>query len=244
MLYYTIFDPQLCAYGVANQQQAIANLVRTQIRSEIGKLALEATFSARETLSAKLLESIDVATDPWGVRVTRAEIQEITPRAEILASMEKQLAAEREKRVTVLKAEGERLAAENRARADANARVTAAEAATEATVLAAQAAAKSTVLRADADAAAAETKAAAARRALCALRDELGADGAMRVEALRLYSEANAELASSANAKTLVLPRGDEWLAPSPPLFSLAASAGPRAKLKLDSALTPAALST
>ena len=192
---------------------AISNLVRTQIRSEIGKLTLEATFSARETLSAKLLQSIDVATDPWGVRVTRVEIQEIAPRAEIMRSMEMQLAAERQKRATILQAEGERLARENSAAAEADARVRAAEAERTATVLAAEAAAAATKLRADADADAFAKQRDAARRALCALRDELGAAEAMRLEALRLYSEANARLASSKNAKTLVVPRGDEWLA-------------------------------
>ena len=192
---------------------AISNLVRTQIRSEIGKLTLEATFSAREALSATLLQSIDEATDPWGVRVTRVEIQEIAPRAEIMRSMEMQLAAERQKRATILQAEGERLARENSAAAEADARVRAAEAERTATVLAAEAAAASTKLRADADADAFAKQRDAARRALCALRDELGADEAMRLEALRLYSEANARLASSKNAKTLVVPRSDEWLA-------------------------------
>ena len=162
-------------------------------------------------LSATLLQSIDEGDRPVGrARDARRDPGDRAAR-EIMRSMEMQLAAERQKRATILQARSSGSRAHSAA-AEADARVRAAEAERTATVLAAEAAAAATKLRADADADAFAKQRDAARRALCALRDELGADEAMRLEALRLDG-VNARLASSKNAKTLVVPRGDEWLA-------------------------------
>ena len=152
VVYYKIFDPVLAAYNVQRLGVAISNLVKTQVRSEIGKLELDATFSAREALGEALLSSLDIATDPWGVRVTRVEIQEITPNKDILRSMEQVMAAERDKRANVLRSEGERLSLANAAAANADAAIQAAKADKTATVLAAEAAATAQTLRAEAEA--------------------------------------------------------------------------------------------
>ena len=148
----------------------------------------------------------------WGVRVTRVEIQEIKPFSDILTSMEKQLAADRDKRALVLKSEGEREARENNAAAEANAQVQQATAEAEATVLQAKAEAESTQLRAAADAEAIRLRGEATRDALLAVQSCVGQAGALQLEALRQYTDANAALAVSPNTKTFVLPRGDEWL--------------------------------
>lgn len=152
VVYYKIFDPVLAAYNVQRLGLAISNLVKTQVRSEIGKLELDATFSAREALGEALLSSLDIATDPWGVRVTRVEIQEITPNKDILRSMEQVMAAERDKRANVLRSEGERLSLANAAAANADAAIQAAKADKTATILAAEAAATAQALRAEAEA--------------------------------------------------------------------------------------------
>ena len=152
VVYYKIFDPVLAAYNVQQLGVAISNLVKTQVRSEIGKLELDATFSAREALGEALLSSLDIATDPWGVRVTRVEIQEITPNKDILRSMEQVMAAERDKRANVLRSEGERLSLANAAAANADAAIQAAKADKTATILAAEAAATAQALRAEAEA--------------------------------------------------------------------------------------------
>ena len=161
VVYYKIFDPVLAAYNVQRLGLAISNLVKTQVRSEIGKLELDATFSAREALGEALLSSLDIATDPWGVRVTRVEIQEITPNKDILRSMEQVMAAERDKRANVLRSEGERLSLANAAAANADAAIQAAKADKTATILAAEAAATAQALRAEAEAGALVTTATA-----------------------------------------------------------------------------------
>lgn len=225
VMYYKVFDPVRSCYGVSDLRSAMSNLVLTQVRSEIGKLDLDATFSARQSLSATLLASMKEGSDAWGIQVTRVEIKEIAPNKDILHSMEQVMSAERQKRALVLKSEGERLARVNNAAAQADAAVQAAVAEKKATVLAAEAAAEARTLAADAEAraivllGAAEANAArlrstAARDGLALVAEALGGrpEDALRYEALRQYSEATAKLSASPNAKTLVLPRGDEWL--------------------------------
>jgi len=226
VVYYRIFDPVLAAYGVANLNLAISNLVKTQIRSEIGKLSLDDTFSARETLGTVLLNSLQEPTDAWGVSITRVEIQEITPRKEILNSMEQVMSAERDKRANILRSEGERLSRSNVAAAEADAAIQEAEAAKKATVLAAEADAAARLLQAEAEAdaivKAAEAEATSTRMAAEATKDALeslasalsgNVEEAAKLEALRQYNEAQASLALSSNAKTIIAPRADEWLA-------------------------------
>merc|ERR1712146_286442 len=101
----------------------IQNLVLTQLRAEIGKLTLDSTFSAREQINAVLLKDLDLATDPWGVKITRVEVRDIIPNKEILQAMELQMASERKKRAMITASEGEQLKAINLAEGEARSRV-------------------------------------------------------------------------------------------------------------------------
>jgi regulator of protease activity HflC (stomatin/prohibitin superfamily) len=151
VVYWQIIDMEKAYYKVQNLEFAMVNLVQTQIRGEIGKLELDQTFTARSQISDILLEELDTATDPWGVKVTRVEIRDITPSKAVQDSMELQMAAERRKRAAILTSEGDREAAVNTARGNADAQVLAAEAQKQAVILAAEAEQQSTLLQADAD---------------------------------------------------------------------------------------------
>ena len=108
VVFYQITDPKLYAYGVDNPLMAIENLTATTLRNIIGDLELDETLTSRETINAKMRSSLDVATDPWGIKVNRVEVKNITPPQAIRDAMEKQMKAERERREAILKAEGEK----------------------------------------------------------------------------------------------------------------------------------------
>jgi regulator of protease activity HflC (stomatin/prohibitin superfamily) len=115
ILYYKVMDPERASYGISNYQFAIIQLAQTTLRSEIGKIELDRTFEERGNINASVVGEVDKATEPWGVKVLRYEIKNITPPKDVLAAMEKQMRAEREKRATVLTSEGFRDAAINTA---------------------------------------------------------------------------------------------------------------------------------
>jgi regulator of protease activity HflC (stomatin/prohibitin superfamily) len=108
VVFFQITDPKLFAYGVENPIMAIENLTATTLRNIIGDLELDQTLTSRETINAKMRASLDVATDPWGIKVNRVELKNIIPPAAIQDAMEKQMKAERERREAILKAEGEK----------------------------------------------------------------------------------------------------------------------------------------
>ena len=167
----------------------------TQLRSEIGKLSLDDTFSAREKINSVLLQDLDIATDPWGVKITRVEVRDIVPNAEIMAAMEMQMAAERTKRAVVIKSEGEQARAVNEAEGEARSRV-----------IDAKANAESTRLRAEAEADKIRLEAEGASRSLQALMDVFDGDAkeAAKFQLSREYLEAQRALATSKNAKTIL----------------------------------------
>ena len=111
VVFFYITDPKLYAYGVERPLLAIENLTATTLRNIIGDLELDETLTSRETINAKMQESLDIATDPWGIKVTRVELKNIIPPAAIQEAMEKQMKAERERREQILKAEGEKKSA-------------------------------------------------------------------------------------------------------------------------------------
>ncbi|OFX24204.1 MAG: stomatin 2 [Anaeromyxobacter sp. RBG_16_69_14] len=113
VLYLKVLDPQRASYGISDYHFAIAQLAQTTLRSEIGKIELDRTFEERSHINAQVVSELDKATAPWGVKVLRYEIKNITPPQDILAAMEKQMRAEREKRAVILSSEGERDAAVN-----------------------------------------------------------------------------------------------------------------------------------
>ena len=108
VVFFQITDPKLFAYGVENPIMAIENLTATTLRNIIGDLELDQTLPSRETINTKMRAALDVATDPWGIKVNRVELKNIIPPAAIQDAMEKQMKAERERRESILRAEGEK----------------------------------------------------------------------------------------------------------------------------------------
>lgn len=108
VVFFQITDPKLFTYGVENPIMAIENLTATTLRNIIGDLELDQTLTSRETINTKMRASLDVATDPWGIKVNRVELKNIIPPAAIQDAMEKQMKAERERREAILRAEGEK----------------------------------------------------------------------------------------------------------------------------------------
>ncbi|MDS3861373.1 SPFH domain-containing protein [Thermosynechococcaceae cyanobacterium BACA0444] len=151
VVYWRILDMERAYYKVENLKMAMINLVLTQIRSEMGKLELDETFTARSQVNEMLLQELDVATDPWGVKVTRVELRDIVPSKAVQESMEMQMTAERRKRAAILTSEGEREAAVNSARGKAEAQVLDAEAQKKSSILAAEADQKVVILKAQAE---------------------------------------------------------------------------------------------
>ena len=108
VVFFQITDPKLFAYGVENPIMAIENLTATTLRNIIGDLELDETLTSRETINTKMRASLDIATDPWGIKVNRVELKNIIPPQAIQDAMEKQMKAERERREAILRAEGEK----------------------------------------------------------------------------------------------------------------------------------------
>ena len=108
VVYFSVMDPKAYAYGVEHPMQALDNLTATTMRNIIGSLELDECLTSRDTINAQMRDVLDEATDPWGIRVTRVELKNITPPAEIQEAMEKQMRAERERRESILQAEGQK----------------------------------------------------------------------------------------------------------------------------------------
>jgi regulator of protease activity HflC (stomatin/prohibitin superfamily) len=115
VLYLKVLNAELASYGVANFVFAITQLAQTTLRSEMGKIELDRTFEERSHINAQIVSELDKASEPWGVKVLRYEIKNITPPADVLSAMEKQMRAEREKRAIILASEGDRDAKINQA---------------------------------------------------------------------------------------------------------------------------------
>ena len=128
VVYFKIFDAKLFTYGVENPIMALENLTATTLRNIIGDLELDETLTSRDVINNKMREIIDIATDPWGIKVNRIELKNIIPPKEIQQAMEKQMKAEREKRQTLLEAEAHKESVVSRAEGDKQAKILAAEA--------------------------------------------------------------------------------------------------------------------
>ena len=118
ILYLKVLNPERASYGISDYQFAIRQLAQTTLRSEVGKIDLDRTFEERTNINASVVSELDKASEPWGVKVLRYEIKTIAPPHDILAAMEKQMRAEREKRATILNSEASREAAINNAEGD------------------------------------------------------------------------------------------------------------------------------
>jgi regulator of protease activity HflC (stomatin/prohibitin superfamily) len=118
ILYLKVLNPERASYGISDYHFALSQLAQTTLRSEIGKIELDRTFEERTTINIQVVNELDKASEPWGVKVLRYEIKNITPPKGVLDAMEKQMRAEREKRALILTSEGERDAAINQAEGD------------------------------------------------------------------------------------------------------------------------------
>ncbi|MDR1495445.1 MAG: paraslipin [Clostridiales Family XIII bacterium] len=152
VIYYQVTDPKLYTYGVEYPLAAIENLTATTLRNIIGDLELDESLTSREHINARMREVLDEATDPWGVKINRVEVKNITPPRDIQQAMEKQMRAERERREVILRAEGEKTSAILVAEGGKQARILDAEARKAAQILEAEAIKEKQILEADGEA--------------------------------------------------------------------------------------------
>ncbi|MBQ6706350.1 MAG: SPFH/Band 7/PHB domain protein [Clostridia bacterium] len=152
VVYFRIFDAKLYTYGVVNPINALENLTATTLRNLVGELELDGTLTSRDTINGKMTAILDDATDQWGIKVNRVELKNIIPPEEIQSAMEKQMKAERDRRETLLQAEGHKAAAITRAEGDKQAMILAAEGERDARIARAEGEAKAIYLAKKAEA--------------------------------------------------------------------------------------------
>ena len=152
VVYFRIFDAKLYTYGVVNPINALENLTATTLRNLVGELELDGTLTSRDTINGKMTSILDEATDKWGMKVNRVELKNIIPPEEIQNAMEKQMKAERDRRETLLQAEGHKAAAITRAEGDKQAMILAAEGERDARIARAEGEAKAIYLAKKAEA--------------------------------------------------------------------------------------------
>ncbi|WP_069791105.1 SPFH domain-containing protein [Cyanobacterium sp. IPPAS B-1200] len=198
VVYWRIVDMEKAYYKIENLQSAMQNLVLTQIRSEIGKLELDETFVARTEINNILLRELDIATDPWGVKVLRVELKDITPSVAVQQSMEQQMTAERKKRASILTSEGERDSAINSAQGRAEAKLLEAEAMKKAAILEAEAEKQQQILQAQATAEALQI-------VVNQLRGDTLAQKALQFLLTQQYLETGKVIGSSESSKVMFM---------------------------------------
>jgi regulator of protease activity HflC (stomatin/prohibitin superfamily) len=196
VLYLRVLDPQRASYGISDFVFAIIQLAQTTLRSEIGKIDLDRTFEERSAINANVVNELDKASEPWGVKVLRYEIKNIVPPTDVLSAMEKQMRAEREKRAVVLTSEGERDAKINQAEGEKQQVIKQSEANKQQQINEAEG-------EAEAILAVATATAEGLRRVAAALREE-GGEEAMQLRVAEAYIQQFGNLAKQAN--TLVVP--------------------------------------
>jgi len=156
LLYFQIMDPYKAAYEISNLPNAIEKLTQTTLRNIIGEMELDETLTSRDTINQKLRLVLDDATDKWGVKVNRVELQDITPPSSVLSAMEKQMQAERNKRAQILTSEGEKAAEILASEGEKTAMINRAEAAKQQAILTAEGEAQARIRKAEAEAQAIE----------------------------------------------------------------------------------------
>lgn len=209
VVYWRIVDMAKAYYKVENLLLAMQNLVLTQIRAEMGKLELDQTFTARAEVNETLLRELDLATDPWGVKVTRVELRDIVPSKAVQDSMELQMSAERKRRAAILTSEGERDSAINSAQGKAQAQVLEAEARKKAAILAAEAEQQALILKAEAERQQQILKAQATAEALQIvakkLQSEPNARESLQFLLAQQYLEMGMKIGSSDSSKVMFM---------------------------------------
>jgi len=208
VVFLKVTDIVAARYNVQDVQNAILNLCLTQLREEVGKLTLDESFSSRERINKELLKDLNAVCVQWGVEITRVEIQNLEPSRDILAAMELQMAAERKKRASILKSEGERITSINEAEGEARAATTNAEAEQKVTVLRAKAEAERQRVEAGGLKVAIETVATAIAESSSSTK-ESAVEGAVQFLSLIRYLETQSKFSSSNNTKIIMLPSKD-----------------------------------
>ena len=201
VVFYQITDPKLFVYGVERPMLAIENLTATTLRNIIGDLELDQTLTSRETINTQMRAALDLATDPWGIKVNRVELKNIVPPDEIQSAMEKQMKAERERREAVTRAEGEKRAKILEAEGEKESAILKAQADKEAAILRAEAAKEKMIREAEGEAEAIKTIQQATADGIKMLK-EAGADEAV----LKLKSLEAFEKVADGQATTILLP--------------------------------------
>ena len=197
LLYFQIVDPMKAVYEIQNLPVAIEKLTQTTLRNVVGEMELDETLTSRDTINSKLRNVLDDATNKWGVKVNRVELQDITPPESIRRTMELQMQAERNRRAEILKAEGEKQSQILNSEGEKQAEINAAEAEKQANILKAEGEARAKVLQAEAEA-------AAIRNISEAVADR-GADPVNYLLAVK-YIETLKEVAGGQENKTVYLP--------------------------------------
>ena len=190
VVYFQITDPRLYCYGVENPIMAIENLTATTLRNVIGDLELDETLTSRETINVKMRASLDVATDPWGIKINRVELKNIIPPAAIKDAMEKQMKAERERREAILIAEGEKKSTILIAEGKKESAILDAEAEKQAAILRAEAKKEATVREAEGQAEAILKVQQANADGLKMLKEAGADERVMQLKSLEAFSKA------------------------------------------------------
>ncbi len=190
VVYYQITDPKLYAYGVENPIMAIENLTATTLRNIIGDLELDETLTSRETINTKMRATLDVATDPWGIKVNRVELKNIIPPAAIQDAMEKQMKAERERREAILRAEGEKKSTVLVAEGKKESAILDAEAEKQAAILRAEAKKEATIREAEGQAEAILKIQQANADGLRMIKDAAPDQGVIQLKSLEAFAKA------------------------------------------------------
>ena len=208
LLYFQITDPVKAVYEIENLPNAIEKLTQTTLRNVIGELELDETLTSRDTINSKLRAVLDDATNKWGVKVNRVELQDITPPESVKKAMEQQMQAERERRAQILKSEGEKQSMILKSEGEKQSQVNEAEAEKQAQILLAQGVAQAKVLQAEAEAKAkvlqAEAEAEAIRKVTEAIQGT-NADPSAYLLAVK-YIDSLKEMVSGKDNKTVYMP--------------------------------------
>ena len=208
IVFFRISDPKAYAYGVRNPIGAIENLTATTLRNVIGSLTLDETLTSRDQINAQMQDALDIATDPWGIKITRVELKNINPPEQIRDAMEKQMKAEREKREKILFAEGEKQSQITVAEGEKQSKILQAEAEKQATILRAEAEKEKKIREAEGQAAAIKSVQQANAEGIKMLK-EAGADESV----LTLKSLEAFEKASDGQATKIIVPSNIQGIA-------------------------------
>ena len=208
IVFFRISDPVAYAYGVRNPIGAIENLTATTLRNVIGSLTLDETLTSRDQINAQMQDALDIATDPWGIKITRVELKNINPPEQIRDAMEKQMKAEREKREKILFAEGEKQSQITVAEGEKQSKILRAEADKQATILRAEAEREKRIREAEGQAEAIKNIQQANAEGITMLK-EAGADESV----LTLKSLEAFEKASNGQATKIIVPSNIQGIA-------------------------------